>query len=85
MESHALPANCRRGSIKKGIRLVSGLMLVRIQSSAFEMELAVRIQLIASSTIQFSLICTVLDNLLKLIQDFKVVAREKIDCLGKRL
>ena len=27
-------ADCRRGSIEKGVRLVSGLMLVRIQSSA---------------------------------------------------
>ena len=27
-------ADCRRGSIEKGVRLVSGIMLVRIQSSA---------------------------------------------------
>ena len=29
-------ADCRRGSTEKGVRLVSGTMLVRIQSSALE-------------------------------------------------
>ena len=30
----AAAADCRRGSTEKGVRLVSGSMLVRIQSSA---------------------------------------------------
>ena len=32
--ARAAAADCRRGSTEKGVRLVSGSMLVRIQSSA---------------------------------------------------